>query len=127
MTTSQALPARRSRAPWVAAAGVILAVALIGGAVYLGSRGGDSPSTSAGSPPSSGSSHSSSTPVANQKAAMRSFITDYLSKVTSDQHASWAELTPSFQAASGGFGHYQQFWRAFARRRHATSSATPGR
>ena len=49
---------------------------------------------------------------------MRSFITTYLATVTSDQHRSWAMLTPSFQKASGGFGHYQQFWRGF-------TSATP--
>ena len=49
---------------------------------------------------------------------MRTFITDYLSKVTSDQHASWAMLTTGFQKESGGFGKYQQFWRGF-------SSATP--
>ena len=49
---------------------------------------------------------------------MRSFITTYLSTVTSDQHASWAMLTTGFQKESGGFGKYQQFWRRF-------SSATP--
>jgi eukaryotic-like serine/threonine-protein kinase len=49
---------------------------------------------------------------------MRSFITTYLSTVTSDQHASWAMLTTGFQKESGGFGKYQRFWRGF-------SSATP--
>jgi hypothetical protein len=49
---------------------------------------------------------------------MRSFITTYLATVTTDQHRSWAMLTPSFQRASGGFGHYQQFWRDYR-------SATP--
>jgi hypothetical protein len=49
---------------------------------------------------------------------MRSFISDYLSTVTSDQHASWAMLTPEFQKVSGGFGQYQRFWRDY-------TSATP--
>jgi hypothetical protein len=49
---------------------------------------------------------------------MGSFITTYLSTVTSDQHASWKMLTPSFQRASHGFGSYQKFWRTI-------SSATP--
>ena len=49
---------------------------------------------------------------------MRTFITDYLATVTSDQHASWAMLTPQFQRASGGFGQYQGYWRTI-------SSATP--
>lgn len=49
---------------------------------------------------------------------MRAFITTYLATVTSDQHASWAMLTREFQRESGGFGHYQQFWRGYR-------SATP--
>jgi len=49
---------------------------------------------------------------------MRTFITDYLSTATSDQHASWAMLTTGFQQESGGFGQYQGFWRTI-------SSATP--
>jgi hypothetical protein len=109
--------ARRSRAPWVVAAVVVLVVALVGGAAYLGSRDSGTPTGSAGSPHSSATGHSSA-PAADQAAAMQAFITTYLSTVTSDQHASWAMLTPSFQKASGGFGHYQQFWRAY-------STATP--
>jgi len=63
--------------------------------------------------------HGSSSPSSRaQAAAMRDFITTYLSTVTSDQHASWAMLTKSFQKASGGFGSYQGFWRTI-------SSATP--
>jgi serine/threonine protein kinase len=110
--------AHRSRWPWVAAAAVVLVVALIGGSAYLGSRDNGTPSGSPESPRSSTSGHSSSSANAGQASAMRSFITTYLSTVTSDQHASWAMLTPSFQKTSGGFGHYQQFWRGY-------SSATP--
>lgn len=49
---------------------------------------------------------------------MRSFITTYLSTVTSDPHESWTMLTKSFQQASHGFGSYQKFWRTI-------SSASP--
>jgi hypothetical protein len=49
---------------------------------------------------------------------MDRFVSDYLSTVTSDQHATWRMLTPDFQRQSGGFGRYQGFWRTIA-------SATP--
>ena len=49
---------------------------------------------------------------------MRSFITNYLSTVTTDQRVSWAMLTPEFQRASGGFGQYQGYLRTIR-------SATP--
>jgi serine/threonine protein kinase len=112
--------ARRSPWPWVAVAAVVVAVGIIAAAALLGSRDGSSPSAA---PPSrssaSGPSSSSSSPSSRaQAAAMRDFITTYLSTVTSDQHASWAMLTKSFQKASGGFGSYQGFWRTI-------SSATP--
>ncbi len=111
----------RSRWPWVAAAVVLLALAAIGGAALVGANGGGEPSTSHrtshGSTASGPSSPASSSARA-QAAAMRSFIARYLSTATSDQHASWAMLTPRFQQESGGFGHYQGFWRTI-------SSATP--
>jgi serine/threonine protein kinase len=108
-----------SRGLWVAAAAVVLAAAVIVGAILTATRDGTEPTAN---PP--GSAHSSATDPSSpssadtQAAAMRSFITDYLSTVTSDQHASWAMLTTGFQKESGGFGKYQQFWRGF-------SSATP--
>jgi serine/threonine protein kinase len=110
----------RSPWPWVAGAVLLLAVAVIVGAALVGSRGGDG-SPSAGGPSgtrSSTSDSSSSSGTEPQVAAMRSFIADYLSTVTSDQHTSWAMLTPGFQRASGGFGKYQQYWRTI-------QSATP--
>jgi serine/threonine protein kinase len=115
---------RRSPWPWVAAAVVLLALAVIGGAALVGARDGSTPSgtpksqgrSSASGPSASGPS-SSSTPGA-QAAAMRSFISDYLATATSDQHASWAMLTKAFQQESGGFGQYQGYWRTI-------SSATP--
>jgi hypothetical protein len=43
-------------------------------------------------------------------AAMRSFVEDYFSRVTTDPEATFALLTPEFQAASGGFEGYSGFW-----------------
>jgi hypothetical protein len=108
-------PGRRSLWPWVAAAAVVLALTVITGAVLVGAREGSSPSAT---PPSSGHSStpgpSSSSSADAQAAAMSSFITNYLSTATSDQHASWAMLTTGFQKESGGFGRYQGFWRTIS-------------
>ena len=41
---------------------------------------------------------------------MTSFITTYLSTVTSDPEATFAMLTPEFQEASNGFEGYSGFW-----------------
>jgi serine/threonine protein kinase len=113
-----ALERRRSRWPYVAAAAVVLVVVLVAGAAYLGSRGHGSPAASPGTHPSSGSGHSSSPATPSQTAAIRSFITTYLSTVTTDQAKSWAMLTSSFQEQSGGFGKYLRFWQGY-------TSATP--
>jgi eukaryotic-like serine/threonine-protein kinase len=112
--------ARRRVWPWVASAAVLVVVALVAAAAYLGTRDEGTPSASDKPPPSSPttSSHSSSATPHPTAASMASFVTTYLSTVTSDQHASWRMLTPSFQKASHGFGSYQKFWRTI-------SSATP--
>lgn len=52
------------------------------------------------------------------RAAMRSFVQDYFARVTSDPEATYAMLTPEFQAASGGYERYSGFWSTI-------SSATP--
>jgi serine/threonine protein kinase len=100
---------RRSRWPWVAAVAVLLAVAVIAGAALLGAREGGSPSAGGPSGPRSSSGTSTSSAHA-QVAAMQTFITNYLSTVTHDPHASWAMLSTGFQKESGGFGKYQQYW-----------------
>nr|WP_300051861.1 serine/threonine-protein kinase [uncultured Nocardioides sp.] len=51
-------------------------------------------------------------------AAMRSFVQDYFATVTSDPEATFAMLTPEFQAESGGFEGYSGFWSTI-------ESATP--
>ena len=58
---------------------------------------------------------------------MQTFITNYLSTVTTDQHASWDMLTTGFQKESGGFGKYQQYWRQHQLRDAARHHAEPGR
>ncbi|WP_167288928.1 serine/threonine-protein kinase [Nocardioides seonyuensis] len=56
--------------------------------------------------------------VAGTRSAMRTFVTDYFSLVTSDPETTFAMLTPEFQAESGGFGAYSGFWSTI-------ESATP--
>jgi hypothetical protein len=120
---SQVARRRRSPWPWVAAVVGVVAVVVIAfaaltsgnGKPHHGAGGGDS-SGPATPPSGSGSSSSSSGPP--RAAAMDSFVSSYLSTVTSDQQATWAMLTPAFQRQSGGFGSYQGFWRTIA-------SATP--
>lgn len=51
-------------------------------------------------------------------AAMRAFVSDYFSTVTSDPETTYAMLTPEFQAESGGFERYSGFWSTI-------ESATP--
>ena len=41
---------------------------------------------------------------------MDAFITSYLATVTSDPRAAFEQLTPEFQAASGGFEGYIGWW-----------------
>ena len=45
---------------------------------------------------------------------MESFITDYLSTAPADSRATYARLTPAFQAASGSYGGYRGFWGTVA-------------
>ncbi|WP_133241318.1 serine/threonine-protein kinase [Nocardioides gansuensis] len=47
---------------------------------------------------------------ARTEQGMRDFITTYLATVTSDPRATYAMLTPEFQAASGYFEDYSAFW-----------------
>jgi serine/threonine protein kinase len=113
---------RRSPWPWVAAVVAVVAVVVIAFATLTSGHGkphpgaGGGPSSHSPSTPTTGAGSSTSgTPRA---AAMDSFVSNYLSTVTSDQHATWAMLTPAFQRQSGGFGSYSGFWRTIA-------SATP--
>ena len=118
-------PDRRRRGWWplLAVAAVVVVVALIAWLALSG--GGDQPDrsarraagghTSAPQTSSSPSSPSTSPPASPgvTPEGMTSFIESYLSTVTSDPATAWDELTPAFQAQSGGFGQYQKFWRQF--------------
>jgi eukaryotic-like serine/threonine-protein kinase len=120
--------AGRSSWPWMVGAAMLLLLAVIAGAALVGAHDDSTPSatpgnsrdrSSASSPSSSSPRRSSSSSSANRSArAMRTFITSYLSTVTSDQHSAWKMLTPEFQRVSGGFGQYQGYWRTIR-------SATP--
>jgi serine/threonine protein kinase len=123
---------RSSPWPWVAAVVALVAVVVIAFAALNNGGGGGTPASSGtshspgttqstpSSPTSSSSSSSSSTTVspAAESAAIRNFITTYLSTVTSDDHATYAMLTPGYQQASGNYGGYHGFWKTI-------QSATP--
>jgi serine/threonine protein kinase len=107
-------PARRRSAvlPLLVLA-VVAAVVVIVVAWMLGSDpdSGD-PQTPSSSP---SRSESSQPPPSTTVTAdgMENFVEDYLATVTSDPKAAWEQLTPDFQAASGGFGQYKKFWSGY--------------
>jgi serine/threonine protein kinase len=103
---------------WVAAVVGLVAVVVIGFAALNSGSGNHNPS--AGGPTSHSTIPSSrqSSSGGPRAADMDGFVSNYLSTVTSDQHATWGMLTRDFQKQSGGFGSYQGFWRTIA-------SATP--
>jgi hypothetical protein len=118
-------PRRRRRPvwPWVAAVVLLIAVGALGFAALTsgtgsnsgtGQQAGGGSSSSPGSPKTS----SSSSGTSDQATAMEQFITSYLSTVTSDDRATFAMLTPEYQAESGHYGGYHGFWKT-------VQSATP--
>jgi serine/threonine protein kinase len=118
-TTGPAGRSRRAAWPWVAVAAVLLVVAVVAGAAYLGSRDHRSPSASGGParPPGTSTSGSTSSGV-DRAMEMHDLVTTYLQTVTSDRAAAWKMLTSSFQRESHGYAGYQRFWNGI-------SSATP--
>jgi hypothetical protein len=56
---------------------------------------------------------------------MQSFIRDYLSTAASDPQSSFAMLTPSFQAASGGIQGYRGFWDTIEQATPTSITADP--
>jgi hypothetical protein len=56
---------------------------------------------------------------------MERFVRDYLATVTSDTKDAWQELTPGFQAASGGYGQYRSFWSTISRADLVAANADP--
>jgi len=104
-------PARRRIGVGLMAAA---AVALLALALVVALKWGREPAPSPPdeSPSSPSTSQSESTPDTKAtEQAMEGFVEDYLALVTTDRRAAWQQLTPSFQAQSGGFGPYQRWWR----------------
>jgi serine/threonine protein kinase len=106
-------PRRRPVWPWVAAAVLLVAVAVLGwAALTTGTGGGGNDAASGGTSSSPSSPKSSaSTGTKDQAAAMEDFISTYLATVTQDAHATYAMLTPTFQEESGKYGGYHGFWK----------------
>ncbi len=109
-------PARRGGLSWgLIAAVAVLAVAAIVTAYVLAGRGTPTalPDDTPQSSPTSAPSESASTPAASPadtQQQMDAFITSYIATVTSDPRAAFDQLTPDFQAASGGYPGYIGWW-----------------
>ncbi len=73
-----------------------------------GTEPSGSPSASAS--PSPSASPSEEPPPRPTRRGMTSFVTDYLQTAATDPPAGFRQLTPDFQAASGGISGYTGFW-----------------
>jgi serine/threonine protein kinase len=124
---------RRSPWPWLAAV-VAAALAVILAIAFTGDDPNDPVSEEPTSEPTSTptsqeptskepTSEPTSTPTAeepttpaaaNTRRDITEFITSYLATVATDRRATYAMLTPEFQAESGGFQGYGRFWRTIA-------------
>jgi len=103
--------------PVLAAVVALVAIGVLGWLAFTaGNRGDDQAPradraggrTSDSSPSPSGSPQ----PTGVTADGMEGFIEQYLATVTSDTKSAWTMLTPDFQAASGGFGRYNSFWKS---------------
>jgi len=105
---------RRSPWPWLAAVvATVLAVFLV--ITFTGDDPTDPASDETTSEPSSEpTSDAPTTQDPNTRSDITQFITTYLATVTTDRRATYAMLTPEFQAESGGFQGYSGFWRTIA-------------
>lgn len=106
---------KRSRSPWPWLAGAI-ATALAIMVITLTGDDPDDPASDASTsePTSEPTSDAPTTQAANTRRDITEFITTYLTTVTTDRRATYALLTPEFQAESGGFQGYSGFWRSIA-------------
>ncbi len=110
-------PRRRGAMGWgLIAATAVLAVAAIVAAYLWAGRGTPEavqPETPDSSQSSQTSEPSDSTPpltAEDTREQMDAFITSYISTVTTDPRAAFAQLTPEFQEASGGYEGYNGWW-----------------
>jgi serine/threonine protein kinase len=122
---------RRLPWPWLAAV-VAAALAVILAIAFTGDDPNDPVSEEPTSEPTSKpSSEPTNTPTseptntptseepatpaaANTRRDITEFISSYLATVTTERRATYAMLTPEFQAESGGFEGYSRFWRTIA-------------
>jgi serine/threonine protein kinase len=105
---------RRSPWPWLAAV-VATALAIIVVVAFTGDDPTDPASDQPSSEPTSEpGSEAPSAQADDTRSDITEFITTYLDTVTTDREATYAMLTPEFQAESGGFQGYSRFWRTIA-------------
>ena len=82
--------------------------------------------SSASDQPSETKEPSTGTAPTGDAAAMRAFVQDYFSQVTADPEATYAMLTPQFQAESGGYERYAGFWSTIESATVSDVRADPG-
>ncbi len=97
---------RRPVLPLVVGA-LALALAVMIGILLLNGDPNDNPSADPSDGPSSSETQNLATPT---KAAMTTFVGDYLATAEADPEAGFALLTPEYQAASNGLPGYEGFW-----------------
>jgi hypothetical protein len=134
---------RRAVLPVLAAVVALVAIAVVGWLAFTAGNGdggggadgtaaprGGTRSSATGSNSGSGSpskSPSKSPTEAVTADGMETFVADYLATVTSDPKSAWAQLTPGFQKASGGYGQYKGFWDTIRSAQVVSSQADPAR
>lgn len=117
----------------VGAAALLLAAVVITAALRSGDDGADTatdPAPDASTTPSATASSEETSEDTGQDAAptaeeMESFVEDYVVTAPQDRDATWTQLTPQFQQASGGRAGYERWWSQWDGARVVDSSADP--
>ncbi|MEJ7832628.1 MAG: protein kinase [Nocardioides sp.] len=129
---ARAAPKRRGRPPsmapfLVAAAVLAVVVAVVLAGTFAGPDSRDPTANDSSDDPSTSSepSASKSPPAAPTAKGMETFIADYLATASSDSAAGFEQLTPDFQAASGGLEGYSGFWDEVSNVRVQSVAADP--
>ena len=100
----------------VGAAAVLLAALVITAALRSGDDGTDTaadPAPDSSTTPSATASPDAAEPTeatAPEAEEMESFVEDYVATAPQDRDATWTQLTPQFQQASGGREGYERWW-----------------
>lgn len=114
---------RRRRSPALLLLGGLALLLVLGLVAWAVLAGGDPQDTSGGAAPSASETASPKTspkasptpsktaaPTGPTSAGMKAFIRDYVTTTAEDPSRSWQMLTEKFQAESGGFEKYSNFW-----------------